>query len=82
MASGPSPSGAPNPLPCSTNKDIQNENATPNANTNVTNTGTNVDSCGTPNAIEDDGTTLQLGKKRKFVSEVWAHYCLEVRDGK
>ena len=32
--------------------------------------------------MEDDGTTLQLGKKRKFVSEVWAHYCLEVRDGK
>ena len=82
MASGPSPSGPPNPSPCSTNKDIQNENPTPNANTSATNTRTNVDSYGTPNAMEDDGTTLQLGKKKKFVSEVWAHFCLEVRDGK
>ena len=82
MANGPSPSGPPNPSPCSINKDIQNQNSTPNANTNVTNTGTNVDSCGTPNAMEDDGTTLQLGKRRKFISEVWTHYCLQVRDSK
>lgn len=56
MANGPfGPSG---PSPYSTNKDTPNETSTLNTNTNTnTNSGTNVDPYGTPNAMEDDGTT-------------------------
>ena len=46
-----------------------------------TNVDTNVGSSGTSNATEDDGMTLTLGRKRKFLSNVWEHYTLEVRDG-
>jgi len=34
-----------------------------------------------PNTIKDNGTTLTLGRKRKFLSDVWEHYTLELRDG-
>ena len=33
-----------------------------------------------PDVTEYDGTTLILGKKRKFISHVWEHYDLDVRD--
>jgi len=60
-------SGLSEPSPCSTNnKDGANaeaKNPTP-SNTNV---DTNVGSCGTPNATDDNGTTLTLGRKRKFL---------------
>ena len=74
-------SGQFEPSPSSTNnKDGANviaEDPTP-SNINV---DTNVGSSGTPNTTEDDGTTLTLGRKRKFLSDVWEHYTLEIRDG-
>ena len=76
MTGGPS-----EPSPSSTNNidgvNVVVGDPTP-SNTNV---DTNVDSCGTPNATDDDGTTLTLGRKRKFLSDVWAHFTLELRDG-
>jgi len=70
MASGPSP--------CSTSKNMKTANPTP---TLTSNTGANVDSCGTPNATEDEGHTLVLGKQRKFISKVWKHYDYKVISG-
>jgi len=74
-------SGQFEPSPSSTNnKDGANviaEDPTP-SNINV---DTNAGSSGMPNATEDDGTTLILGRKRKFIFDVWEHYTLEIRDG-
>ena len=75
MASGSSSSFEPSP--CTTNKDMENENPTIDAN-DITSIGTNIDSYKTPNTIKDDGTTLKLRPKRKFISKV--HYYLEVKD--
>ncbi|KAJ8422829.1 hypothetical protein Cgig2_022180 [Carnegiea gigantea] len=75
MASGPS-----GPSLSSTNKDAVDvgvRDPTP-INTNI---DTNVGLCGTPNATKDDGTTLTLGKRRKFISGFREYYTLEVRDG-
>jgi len=68
MASGPSGQS-----PSSTNKD-----ATDVGVGNPTPIDTNVGSCGTTNGTDDDGTTLTLGKTRKFVFDVWEHFTLEV----
>ena len=73
MASGPS-----GPSPSSTNKDAIDAGV---GNPTIpTPTDTNIGSCGTPNGTDDDGTTLTLAKTRKFISDIWEHFTLEVRD--
>ena len=53
-----------------------NQTPAPTSNTDV-----NVDSCGTPHAMEDEGDTLVLGKQRRFISKIWKYYDYEVISG-
>ena len=60
MANAPS-----SPCPSSTNKDAAGVGVTDPTPSN-TNVDIIVGSCGMPNATEDDGTTLTLGKKKNL----------------
>ena len=75
MGSGPS-----DPTPSSTNKDAADDGTTDLVPSNV-NVDTSIGSCEMPDTTKDNGMTLTLGRKTKFISKIGEHYDLKVQKG-